>query len=132
MRGSRFMPCPMVASPIWPSRHPWACRGTVARVGRPPPPASPPLVPPVIPAWQGKAALHVLLRREGWVVNHKRIQRLYGEEGLNLRLRRPRRQVMAAPWIERADLVAANEVWSMGSVADALFVGPSVSCDDSG
>ena len=74
----------------------------------------------------------MLLRREGWVVNHKRIQRLYGEEGLNLRLRRPRRQVMAAPWIERADLVAANEVWSMGSVADALFVGPSVSCDDSG
>jgi putative transposase len=29
--------------------------------------------------------IFVLIRREGWRVNHKRIYRLYKEEGLNLR-----------------------------------------------
>jgi len=71
----------------------------------------------------GYRRLHVLLRREGWAVNHKRIQRLYGEEGLNLRLRRPRRHVMAARRIERTGPTAANEVWAMDFVSDALFDG---------
>jgi hypothetical protein len=39
----------------------------------------------------GYQQLHVLLRREGWRVNHKRVYRLYPEEGLALRRRRPRR-----------------------------------------
>ena len=39
----------------------------------------------------GYQQLHVLLRREGWRVNHKRVYRLYTEEGLALRRRRPRR-----------------------------------------
>ena len=71
----------------------------------------------------GYRRLHVLPRREGWAVNHKRIQRLYGEEGLNLRLRRPRRHVMAARRIERTGPMAANEVWAMDFVSDALFDG---------
>ncbi len=71
----------------------------------------------------GYRRLHVLLRREGWAVNHKRIQRLYKEEGLNLRARRPRRHVMAARRIERAGPTAVNEVWSMDFVSDALFDG---------
>jgi len=33
----------------------------------------------------GYRRLTVLLQREGWVVNHKRIYRLYGEEGLLVR-----------------------------------------------
>ena len=33
------------------------------------------------PRW-GMRRLHVLLRREGWHVNHKRVERLYREEGL--------------------------------------------------
>ena len=33
----------------------------------------------------GYLRLHVLLRREGWAVNRKRIYRLYTEEGLTLR-----------------------------------------------
>jgi len=71
----------------------------------------------------GYRRIHVLLRREGWAVNHKRIQRLYREEGLNLRARRPRRHVMAARRIERQGPTAANEVWSMDFVSDALFDG---------
>jgi putative transposase len=39
----------------------------------------------------GDQQLYVLLRRQGWHVNHKRIYRLYTEEGLALRRRRPRR-----------------------------------------
>lgn len=35
--------------------------------------------------------MHVLLRRVGGRVNHKRVYRLYTEEGLALRRRRPRR-----------------------------------------
>jgi putative transposase len=39
---------------------------------------------------------YIPLRREGWRVNHKRVYRLYHEDGLSLRLRRPRRHVSAA------------------------------------
>ena len=33
----------------------------------------------------GYRRLHVLLRREGWAVNHKRVHRLYAKEGLSIR-----------------------------------------------
>jgi putative transposase len=39
--------------------------------------------------------LHVLLRREGWAVNHKRVRRLYRLEGLQLRMRVRRRKHIA-------------------------------------
>jgi putative transposase len=39
----------------------------------------------------GYRRVHVLLRREGHTDNVKRIYRLYREEGLSLRLKRPRR-----------------------------------------
>ena len=35
---------------------------------------------------------HVLLRREGWAVNHKKMHRLYTEEGLSIRTKLPRRK----------------------------------------
>ncbi len=41
----------------------------------------------------GYRRLHILLKREGWEVNHKRIYRLYRHEGLALRKKRPRRRV---------------------------------------
>lgn len=58
----------------------------------------------------GYRRIHVLLRREGWAVNHKRVQRLYREEGLNLRQRRPRRHVMAARRVGRQGPTHANEI----------------------
>lgn len=33
----------------------------------------------------GYRRLHVLLRREGWPVNRKRVHRLYAKEGLSIR-----------------------------------------------
>lgn len=67
----------------------------------------------------GYRRLHVLLQREGWVVGHKRVHRLYRLEGLNLRLRKKRRRakvVRVAP----APCVARNECWSIDFVSDSL------------
>ena len=44
----------------------------------------------------GYFRIYILLRREGWVVNHKRVYRLYRNDGLSLRLKKPRRNVSAA------------------------------------
>lgn len=71
----------------------------------------------------GYRRIYVALRREGMVVNHKRVRRLYREEGLNLRIKRPRRHVSAAHRTERAPATAPNQVWSMDFVSDALFDG---------
>ena len=37
----------------------------------------------------GYRRLHILLQREGWQVNHKRVYRLYREDGLQMRPRKP-------------------------------------------
>lgn len=42
------------------------------------------------PRW-GYRRLHLLLRREGYVVNRKLVQRLYREEGLSVRRRKRKR-----------------------------------------
>ena len=67
--------------------------------------------------------IYVLLRREGWAVNHKRVYRLYKQAGLNLRSKRPRRRKAAAHRMERPQLSAPNQSWSMDFVSDALFDG---------
>ena len=40
----------------------------------------------------GYRRIHVLLRREGWLVNAKRVNRLYREMGLQLRNKSPKRK----------------------------------------
>jgi len=69
----------------------------------------------------GYLRIHVLLRREAWYVNHKRVHRIYCEEGLHLRYRRPRRRVAAAHRMERPEVSRINQCWSMDFVADILF-----------
>ena len=71
----------------------------------------------------GYFRIFILLRREGWLVNHKRVYRLYRDDGLSLRLRRPRRNVSAANRERQPAATAANELWSMDFVSDALFDG---------
>ena len=71
------------------------------------------------PSW-GSPRIHVLLRREGWLVNHKRTERLYRLEGLNLRRNRPRRRKAV---VTRGPSVAAtrkDERWSMDFMYDQL------------
>jgi putative transposase len=71
----------------------------------------------------GYRRLHVLLRREGWPVNHKRTYRLYSEEGLSIRAKLPRRKRAWRYRVGRPGATAPNEVWSMDFVSDALFDG---------
>lgn len=71
----------------------------------------------------GYRRLHVLLRREGWRVNHKKVLRLYREEGLTLRI--PRRRRKLASWV-RVPLPAPDkpdERWTLDFVTDALADG---------
>lgn len=71
----------------------------------------------------GYKRIHVLLRREGWQVNHKRVHRLYCEEGLNLRVRNKRKRPGAALRFPRQQAQGMNDTWSMDFVSDSLFNG---------
>ncbi len=71
----------------------------------------------------GMWRVYTLLRREGWADNHKRVHRVYKEEGLNLRSKRPRRSKSAAHRLERPLFNSLHECWSMDFVSDALFDG---------
>lgn len=70
----------------------------------------------------GYRRLHVLLRREGWRVNHKRVERLYREERLSLRLRR-RRKHAAVLRVPLPRPQRPNQHWAMDFMADALNSG---------
>ena len=78
------------------------------------------------PRW-GYRRLHVLLRREGWQVNRKRVQRLYREEGLAVR-RKGKRKRSQAPRPVREVLGAPNERWSLDFVTDKLSNGRTFRC----
>ena len=71
----------------------------------------------------GYRRLHVLLRREGYVVNHKLVYRLYCEEGLTIRSKRPRRHRSGQVRKERQAAGRSNERWSMDFMAEQLFDG---------
>ncbi len=75
----------------------------------------------------GAGMIYLKLRQSGWMVNHKRVERLYGLAGLQLR-RRKRKKV---PIQERQPLVrphAANQVWSMDFVFDRTAEGRVIKC----
>jgi putative transposase len=71
----------------------------------------------------GYRRIHVLLRREGWKVNPKRVCRLYREMGLQLRNKAPKRRVKAKLRSDRTTATTANEIWAMDFVHDQLFDG---------
>ena len=66
-----------------------------------------------------------MLRREGFVINHKRTERIYREEGLALRIRR-RKKMAAIQRIEAPAPTRVNERWSMDFVSDALSSGRKI------
>ena len=70
----------------------------------------------------GYRRLHVLLRREGVVVNHKRLWRLYRREGLAVRRKRRKRAALGRR-VELAPAEAVNDRWSMDFVGDSLADG---------
>jgi len=74
----------------------------------------------------GYRRIHVLLEREGWQVNHKRVYRLYVEEGLKIRNKRPKRKVAAKLREDRKAPTAPNQVWAMDFLSDQLFDGSKI------
>lgn len=70
----------------------------------------------------GYRRLHILLRREGWRVNAKRVYRLYREEGLSLRLKRPKKRV-SVPRVTPPPATQPNERWSIDFLRDSLADG---------
>jgi putative transposase len=71
----------------------------------------------------GFLRIWVLLRREGWRINHKRVRRLYRLEGLQLRMRVRRRKHAALHRGPAPAPMGPTERWSMDFVHDALADG---------
>jgi putative transposase len=70
----------------------------------------------------GYRRLHILLRREGWRVNHKRIYRLYREEGLGIRVKR-RKKLASVPRVLPPPATRPQERWSLDFLTDSLANG---------
>ncbi len=71
----------------------------------------------------GYRRLRVLLQREGWEVGKERFYRVYTEEGLALRRKRPWRHATAVHREQRRPATARNDIWSMDFVADEFTDG---------
>ena len=70
----------------------------------------------------GAGMIYAKLRQSGWCDNHKRVERLYAQSGLQVR-RRKRKKV---PVCDRQPLLRplqANEVWSMDFMFDRTAEG---------
>ncbi len=74
----------------------------------------------------GYRQLHIYLLREGWKISHKRVFRLYREEGLSLQRKKPRRWLSAAQREGRPAPVATNELWAMDFRHDILSKGEAL------
>lgn len=74
----------------------------------------------------GYRRVHVLLKREGWQINHKRVYRLYKLEGLGMRPKRHHRHVTGCRRMERIDSTHPNECWSMDFMSDELYNGQRI------
>lgn len=75
----------------------------------------------------GAGMIYLKLRQAGEVVNHKRVDRLYALERLQLRRRRRKK----VPISERQPLIrptTANEIWSMDFVFDRVAGGRALKC----
>jgi len=70
----------------------------------------------------GYRRLHILLRREGVMINRKKTQRLYREEGLTVRRRKARRRATGSR-VPIASVQLPNQRWSLDFVHDQLASG---------
>jgi transposase InsO family protein len=73
----------------------------------------------------GAGMIYLKLRQAGMVVNHKRVDRLYAEAGLQVR-KRKRKKILMADRQPLGRPEAANRVWSMDFVFDRTAEGRSI------
>jgi putative transposase len=73
----------------------------------------------------GSPRLHALLKKEGYVQNHKRTERIYTEEGLMIRRKRKKKQthLLRVPLPEPS---MPNEIWSMDFIHDSCANGTRI------
>jgi putative transposase len=71
----------------------------------------------------GYRRLLVLMRREGWDVGKERFYRVYTEESLALRRKRPWRHATAVHREQRRPAAGRDDIWSMDFVTDQLVDG---------
>ena len=71
----------------------------------------------------GYRCVYYILRRDGWLVNLKKVYGLYRELGLQLRNKAPKRRVKAKLREDRTTAVHSNDVWDMDFVHDQLATG---------
>ena len=74
----------------------------------------------------GYRRVHIMLKREGWQVGKHIVYRLYREEGLCLRAKRPRRRKMAVHREARCKPSGLNQAWSLDFVHDQLSSGAKI------
>ena len=72
----------------------------------------------------GYRRLHVLLRRSGEAVNHKRVHRVYREAGLSLRRKKRKHCVRAGRPLQIC--TAANQEWALDFAHDAVACGRAI------
>lgn len=70
----------------------------------------------------GYRRLHILLKREGWRVNWKKLYRIYREEGLTVRKRGGRKRAVGTR-TPMAVPQEPNQRWSLDFVSDSLSCG---------
>lgn len=75
----------------------------------------------------GYRRLHVLLRREGWLLNWKRTYRVYREAGLMVR-RRKRKRIVGIERLQKVMATGPNQSWSMDFVSDGFVDGRRLRC----
>lgn len=75
----------------------------------------------------GAPRLFQMLKREGWTINHKRVERLYREEGLGLRVKRRKKRAAAAR-VPIPEPIAPNQMWTIDIVHDRLANGRAFKC----
>ena len=71
----------------------------------------------------GYRRLWIVMKREGWEVGKHRFYRVYCEEGLALRRKRPWRHATAVHREQRRPPATRNDIWSMDFVSDELTDG---------
>jgi putative transposase len=74
----------------------------------------------------GYERITILLRREGWQVNRKRVRRIYREENLAIRAKTPKRRRAAVVRTERVVPSAPNQSWAMDFMHDVLADGTKI------
>ena len=72
----------------------------------------------------GYRRIHMLLLREGWKVNHKKVHRIYLEENLTVRTKK-RKKLANRPRVPLGKATEPNEQWSMDFVMDRTEDGKS-------